>query len=228
MASVIFDLDGTLARRDTYLPFIFYCLKEFGLKKRPAFCLPLHVLLYCCRIVTKARLKEALLECVLTGVSLDRLKPIVEKYVARLIESGLNQSLVKILQDHLNSGDRVIVATASLDLYVLALCRRLGVENVVCTRAQVERGVVTGQIVGENCRGVEKVRRLEECLSPDDWQQSVFYTDHHADLPLLRRVSRGFLVSPSLLTRLFFALRCPALPQLSKWEKTGEECSTCL
>lgn len=219
MTTVIFDLDGTLARRDTFLPFVFCCLRAFGLKTRPTFYLPFYFLFYCCGMVTNARLKEAFLESVLSGVSLECLRPIVEKYVARLIETALNQSLVKILHDHLNRGDQVILATASVDLYAERLAESLGITNVVCTRAEACRGVVTGRILGENCRGPEKLRRLEECLSADDWRDSIFYTDHHADLPLLRKVSQGFLVKPSLLTRLLFAVRGAALPQVSKWEK---------
>jgi phosphatidylglycerophosphatase C len=205
--SVIFDLDGTLARRDTYLLFLFCCLKEFGLKRRPTSHLPFYVVFYCCGFITKARLKEAFLQSVLSGVSLERLRPIVEKYVAGLIKSGLNRRILKILQNHLNSGDRVILATASFDLYVERLAERLRVPNVVCTRAEVCLGVVTGRILGKNCRGPEKVQRLEALLAPEDWRNSILYTDHHSDLPLLQRVSQGVLVHPSFLTRLAFALQ---------------------
>jgi HAD superfamily hydrolase (TIGR01490 family) len=151
--------------------------------------------------VTNARLKEAFLQSVLAGVPVEQLRPIVERYVAALVENGLNRELVQAVQDHLKRGDRVILVTASFDLYVERLAERLGISNVVCTRAEVRNGIVTGRILGKNCRGPEKVQRLETLLAPGEWAVSILYTDHHSDLPLLKRVSRGYLVNPGARTR---------------------------
>ena len=201
MNTVIFDLDGTLARKDTYLPFLFSCVKAFGLRMRAPFLLPIFSLLFFFKVVTNSRLKEAFLSGVLAGIPVDRLRPVVEKYVADLIESGLNRPLLLTLRDHLKRGDRVILATASFDLYVEGLAEKLGIEHVVCTRAEILSGVVTGRILGENCHGAQKLQRLEALLAPADWQFAILYTDHHSDLPLLKKVSRGYLVNPGSKTR---------------------------
>jgi phosphatidylglycerophosphatase C len=201
MTTAIFDLDGTLTKKDTYLPFLFSCMKEVGLRIGPASLIPFLSVLYCFGIITNARLKEAFLRSVLSGVTLERLKPIVEKYVAALMEICLNQPLVEIVQKHLKRGDRVILVTASFDLYVETVAERLGISDVVCTRAEVLGGIVTGRLCGENCYGPEKVKRLETLLGPVDWRSAIFYTDHYSDLPLLKKVSRAYLVNPGHKTR---------------------------
>jgi len=201
MNTVIFDLDGTLTRKDTYLPFLFCCAREFGLRMRAAFLIPMFSTLYFLKLVTNSRLKQAFLSGVLTGIAVDRLKPVVEKYVATLIENGMNRPLLQTLRDHLKRGDRVILATASFDLYVEMLAQRLGITDVVCTRAEICGGVVTGRILGENCHGMQKLRRLEAVLEPADWRLATLYTDHHSDLPLLKKVSRAYLVNPGSKTR---------------------------
>lgn len=201
MATVFIDLDGTLTKKDTYLPFLFCCIREFGLRIGPTALLPSLLLLYWIGVVTNAQLKEAFLKSVLGGVPLKQLRPVVEKYVAALVRKGLNGDLVWAIKDHLKRGDRVFLVTASFDLYVEHFAQSLSVPNVVCTRAEVRDGIVTGRIVGENCHGLEKVRRLETLLDPTEWTVSILYTDHHSDLPLLRKVSRGFLVNPSAKTR---------------------------
>lgn len=201
MATVFVDLDGTLTQKDTYLPFLFYCLREFGLRMVPTFLLPIFLLLYSIGAVTNGRLKEAFLQSVLAGIPLEELRPIVERYVALLAETGLNRDLVQALQDHLKRGDRVILVTASFDLYVERLAERLGIPNVVCTRAELRDGIVTGRILGKNCHGPEKVQRLQPLLAPAEWAVSILYTDHHSDLPLLKSVSQGFLVNPGARTR---------------------------
>jgi HAD superfamily hydrolase (TIGR01490 family) len=109
--------------------------------------------------------------------------------------------VVQTVQDHLKTGDRVILVTASFDIYVEKLAKRLGIPNVVCTRAEVRDGILTGRILGKNCHGTEKVERLETLLAPAEWAISILYTDHHSDLPLLKRVSHGVLVNPGARTR---------------------------
>lgn len=201
MTTVIFDLDGTLSKKDTYLPFLGLCLREFGLRKLSAIVLPLYVLLYKFSIISNHQLKEIFLSKILSGISLEQLEPITEKFVLDLINSGLNRPILKILNLHLKQGHRVILVTASFDFYVTRLAKKIGINQVVCTRAEVNDGILTGRILGKNCHGKEKVRCLENLLSPSDWQSSVLYTDHYSDYPLLRKIKKGILVNPGLKTR---------------------------
>lgn len=199
--TVIFDLDSTLTKKDTYIPFLVACLKEFGLRRISIILLPFYILLYVLGIITNSRLKEIFLEKFLSGITIDRLGPVAERFISSLLNSGLNKSIVKILNTHLNQKHKVILATASFDLYVLRLAERLGIKYTVCTISEVRDGIITGRILGNNCYGEEKVKRIENLLNPSDWSSTILYTDHHSDLPLLRKVKQGFLVNPGVKTR---------------------------
>lgn len=202
MTTVIFDLDGTLTKKDTYLPFLWLCLGQFGLQKLSVVVLPLYVLLYKLGIISNHQLKEIFLSKILTGISLEQLEPVSEKFVSSLIDKGLNRPIIQVLNVHLKKRHKVILVSASFDFYVLKLARKTGINQVVCTRAEVNDGILTGRILGKNCHGEEKVRRLESTLSQPDWRSSVLYTDHHSDYPLLKKVKKGILVNPGLRTRL--------------------------
>jgi phosphatidylglycerophosphatase C len=59
----------------------------------------------------------------------------------------------------------VILASASLEQYLVPLGERLGVDAVVCTRLERDaHGRLTGRLRGANCRGAEKARRAHEWL----------------------------------------------------------------
>lgn len=176
----------------------------------PMSLLPIVLSLYWMGVVTNARLKEAFLQSVLAGIPVAQIGPVVDRYVAALMERGLNQSMVQALQAHLLRGDRVILVTASFDLYVEKLADRLGIPTVVCTRAEIRDGNLTGRIHGANCYGPEKLQRVASLLAPGEWAASILYTDHHSDLPLLEKVSQGFLVNPDAKTRA-----------LLKWHKVS-------
>lgn len=200
--TAIFDLDGTLTKRDTYLPFLGLCLREFGLRRPSVFLLPIYFLLYTLKMISNHQLKEAFLCKVLSGISLEQLEPVSEKFLLDLMHRGLNRPLIERLKVHLRQGHEVILVTASFDFYVMKLARKIGVNQVVCTKAEVNDGIITGRILGKNCHGLEKVRRLESLLNRPDWHSAVLYTDHYSDYPLLEKVKKGVLVNPGLRTRL--------------------------
>ena len=66
-------------------------------------------------------------------------------------------------------GHAVLLASASLDPYLLPLAASLGVDGVVCTRLErAGDGKLTGRLDGANCRGAEKARRVREWLQEHD------------------------------------------------------------
>jgi len=199
---IIYDLDRTLTRRDTYLPFLFACLRAFGPRDWSICFFPYYALLYLMGRISNGRFKQLLLTGGLAGISLEQLKPVVHMFVSNVLVKRMNVDVVNVLQRHLKKNHRVILATASLDLYVLEMARRLGIEEVVCSRAEVERGSITGRLVGNNCHGNEKLQRLEQIVSREELNNAKFYTDHHSDFPVLSKVRHGILVRPSIVSRL--------------------------
>ncbi len=202
MTTAIFDLDGTLTKRDTYIPFLVLCMKAFGVRRFSVAFLPFYVLLYLCGIITNGRLKELFLSTILSGISVERLEPVTEKFVSRLIDRGLNRTVHEIVKSHLDQKHNVILATASIDLYVLKFAEKIGIKQVVCTRSEVKDGIITGRLLGNNCHGREKAIRIKTLLSGSGRSASIFYTDHHSDLPLLKKVKKGVLVNPGTKTRM--------------------------
>jgi HAD superfamily phosphoserine phosphatase-like hydrolase len=76
------------------------------------------------------------------------------------------------LEWHRAQGHRIVIVSASLEYYVGPVGDELGVDAVVATRLEVGAdGRLTGRYDGRNCRGAQKVARLEqwmEASSGDD------------------------------------------------------------
>ncbi len=201
MATAVFDLDGTITRGDTLLPFLLYCAGELGACRRRLAALPWHVLMHKAGRMTNGQLKERFLQAVLSGVSSSDLRTATGPYLARLFAGGMNKAMVAQLAQHIARRDRVILATASPDIYVSSIAAKLGIPEVVCTQCELRDDRITGRIIGENCHGSEKLRRLTMILSDSEWSNSVIYTDHHSDLPILQRARQGVLVNPTRKAR---------------------------
>ncbi len=73
-----------------------------------------------------------------------------------------------------------VVISASPDFLLEDISKRLGFDMLICTRHNKN-----GVIVGENCRGNEKVRRLYELFDKDGIQVVDVYSDSlHHDKPI--------------------------------------------
>jgi phosphatidylglycerophosphatase C len=69
---------------------------------------------------------------------------------------------------HLRQGHRVLIVSASPEVYVSAAAAELAVHGVVATRLEVDgAGKLTGRFDGPNCRGSEKLRRLQQWIASD-------------------------------------------------------------
>jgi len=63
---------------------------------------------------------------------------------------------------HQEQGHVVILVSASLGTYLHPLGDLLEVDAVLCTEMEEVDGVLTGKMIGKNCRGDEKVSRVQK------------------------------------------------------------------
>ena len=156
-----FDLDGTLTRRDTLMPFLARAIgRDRAYRAVLASSLPLAraaVLGGAQRDVAKA----AVLRRVLAGVPLAALAEAAESYADHVVARGLRPDVRARVDWHRAEGHELVLVSASPELYVTPIGRRLGFDEVLATRLEVDAaGVLTGRLLGANCRGPEKVARL--------------------------------------------------------------------
>ncbi len=195
----VFDLDGTLTGRDTYRAYLTGYLLRHPLRWPAIPLLCLAVAAHLAKLRSNHWLKATFLSLILGGANREQ----INRWTARFVPWAMNrlvraQALDRI-KERQDAGDRVVIATASPDLYVPALAGAMGVADVVCTAAQWSGdGRLTGRLDGANCYGPEKRRRVEEWLAalPGHGPVTAF-SDHHADLPLFDLAQNPIAVTPT-------------------------------
>lgn len=191
----VFDLDGTLVRGDTLIPFLVSFARA---RRRPGrlAAMPLPLALYALRAISAHSAKQRLLEGALRGESATVIAGHAELFSSAWVSRRLRPGMMTLLREHQDAGDRVVLLSASPDIYVHAIARLLGIAEVVCTGVEFRDGRCLGRITGSNCKGSAKVERLQTHLgqmeAPD---VSYAYGDSGSDLPLLRWVRSGYLVT---------------------------------
>ncbi len=180
-----FDVDGTLTTRDCVTPFLLRATRGrvvLALLGRP---LALgSALLH----RDRDRLKE-LAASSLRGLDAAGLDRLGATFARDFVAKRLRPDTTARLRRHATLGHTVVLASASLEPYVVPIGESLGVHGVVCTRLeQDESGRLTGRLEGANCRGPEKAQRLRAWLEAAGLADAEVwaYGDSSGDAELLR------------------------------------------
>jgi phosphatidylglycerophosphatase C len=191
-----FDFDGTLSRRDTFLPFLQRVCGAQRLYTALARSGPALSRVAVGRADRDA-VKDALLVRLLAGHPAAALTEAGHAYAGFLRRSDrLRPDTLTRAMQHLERGHRVVVVSASPSVYLEPLAAELGFAGVLATRLEIDaEGRVTGRMVGGNCRGPEKVARLEAWLNGSR-PPLYAYGNSSGDRELLARADVGIMVRP--------------------------------
>lgn len=192
---VIFDLDNTLTRRDTLVPYLLGYLTRKPWKIFRTLHLPVAALLFKLRVINNARLKEIFITALLAGASREVIQHWSGIFIRKLLAHGMRKDGIEILNQHIKAGDYTILLSASPDIYVYNLGAHLGFRKVICTRTEWESGRLTGRLANENCRGSEKVKCLDKLRKEFPNASITAYADNCSDIDLLRSADKGILVN---------------------------------
>ena len=196
-SAVFFDFDGTLTRADSFLPFLRSVVgwRTYWLKL--AFCSPV-ILAYLVKLLPNDVAKQIVLRIFLRGMALIDLQSIGKLYAEQKLEGLLRPLAMERLQWHREQGHVCVLVSASLDVYLQHWAEQHGIDGLICSSLATDQaGKVTGRLLGANCFGVEKVRRIESWLVQHNCQADYGYGDSKGDWPMLSFCREGYLVKKS-------------------------------
>ena len=189
-----FDLDGTLTRGDTLLPFLRMLCGNRAVVRAAAAGAPA-LALAAARIGDRDRAKASLLGRLLAGRLVEEVEPVVVAYVDHVVAARLRSDTVARVAWHQERGHTLVVVSASPELYVDPVARRLGFDAALATPLEVdEEGRLTGRLAGPNVRAAEKVRRLRAHLGGTP-SRLWAYGNSRDDAALLAAADEAMLVT---------------------------------
>jgi HAD superfamily hydrolase (TIGR01490 family) len=196
----IFDMDRTITRGGSYSPWLLYWAWNEA-RWRLIF-LPISVLAglaYLVRLISRGQLKE-INHWLIMGRHVDgeRLSARVLAFGAKFVEKRCFPAARERLRAEAEEGRRVVLATASYDFYVEGIARKLGVSEIIATRARrSDTGGILARLEGENCYGEAKLAMVKAFFPGRRKFHIRFFSDHHSDVPTLEWADEAFAVNPS-------------------------------
>lgn len=187
-----FDFDGTLTYRDTLLPFLSFI--KGPIKTMAGIILAVPYLcgaLYTPKFRQKA--KEKILKETLGGMTIEQVRKEGEKYALGALQKKIRPEGLKKLIWHKQQGHRCVLISANLDVYLEPWAFNTGFHDLICSKVEAtQEGKLTGNLIGLNCWGAEKTRRLLQLVGPKDQFVLYAYGDSQGDRPLLELADYPF------------------------------------
>jgi HAD superfamily hydrolase (TIGR01490 family) len=144
------------------------------------------------RMRSRDALKARLIAILFTGRDCSRLDAAARDFATRITTHLLRPGALERVRWHRERGHRLVLVSASLDIYLTHLVERLGFDDLLCTRLSRRDGVFDGRLLGNNCRGAEKVARLEELIGGWDGYQIYAYGNSVGDREMLQAADFPF------------------------------------
>ncbi|MBL6765954.1 MAG: HAD-IB family hydrolase [Verrucomicrobiae bacterium] len=202
----VFDFDGTITYADSFLPYLRHISGFAGFWVRFLILSPA-LALHFAGLIGSTRAKELFLKCYLGGESEEKLRSSVQDFVKRRLRSLENPLAMARVEWHRGQGHRLILLSASPELYLNRWATENGFNKVLGTLLEMRDGRITGRIAGKNCHGPEKVFRLEEELGDLRAYTIYSYGDSRSDRVLLNRIDHAGYRSFEGPSRVGYALR---------------------
>ncbi len=219
----LFDFDGTLAPGDSIIPYLCYAWRRGKLPLRrlaAAAWAGLMPLLLPQRYTNTWAKNQAL--SFLRDRPVEEMDAFALEFYHQRLEKKLYPAGLKELRRLREEGYRVLLVSASPEVYMNAVGRALGVDAVLATPCGLSPdGKRYTGLVGENCKGVEKSLRIAAYLAANhlelDWEQSRAYGDSFSDAPMLTLTATPVCVNPDAKLR-------DTLPQaeIVRWKLKGD------
>lgn len=192
-----FDFDGTLIHGDSLPMFVGEVIGQrraaLALAGAIRSCLHRHVRGKGPGVDFPGSVKAVYLKRTLRGLPLADAAAAAERMVRRV---RWHAPLVEILKTHQRHGRRVVVATGALDLYMPALLRGLGVDDLLATGMEVVDGRLTGRLSTGNCVRRDKADRVRAWMQEHAPVGTTWgYGNRPSDLPMLALMQRGEVVT---------------------------------
>ena len=193
MRVAVFDLDGTITRHDTLWPYLRGWMRlhpRLGFWPRAG----MEVALFP-EHRDRGRLKGRLIQIAMGGAGRAEVRAWSTAYVDSLGEAELCPGALAQIAQHRAAGDRLVLLSASVDLYVPDIGRRFAFDETICTEVAWTGDRLDGALASENRRAAEKRRCVEALRSRHPGARIVAYGNASSDFDHFAVADEAVLVN---------------------------------
>ena len=123
---------------------------------------------------------------------------IARLFASEVVSNNLYPDALYEINTLKKNGHKIVLASASLNIYVEEIGKILGFTNIISTKVEIDKNKkITGRLDGPNLRGIEKLNAVKKIIGKNDYKNITFYTDSISDTPMLNWVEFPVIINPT-------------------------------
>ncbi len=183
-----FDFDGTLTYKDTMFMYLkFYDPTKFRLQFLKH--VPLFVLLKL-KLAETEKVKKSFIGSILKGQTQEKIEKKSRQFFEEHYPKIVRENALDFIQNIDRSNIQSLLVTASLDIWAKPFADAFQMQ-LVSTKAEFRNGVFTGNFIGKNCNGKEKLVRIKTEIDGQKYDKIIAFGDTSGDKPMLKWANEG-------------------------------------
>mgnify|MGYP003617398765 FL=1 len=178
----LFDFDGTLTYKDTmFFFFLFYNSMKFYVQFVKH--IPLFVLLKL-KLADAEKVKKSFISSILKGESRTKIEKKSQSFFEKYQDEIFRVNALEFINNIDRTQTESYIVSASLDIWVKPFAEKLEMK-LLSTRAEFKNDIFTGNFIGKNCNGPEKVKRIIETVNERKFDKIIAFGDTSGDREML-------------------------------------------
>ncbi|ALR29507.1 HAD family hydrolase [Chryseobacterium sp. IHB B 17019] len=183
-----FDFDGTITYKDTMFMYLkFYDPAKFRLQFLKH--VPLFVLLKL-KLAETEKVKKSFIGSILKGQTQEKIEKKSRQFFDEHYPKIIRENALDFIQNIDRDNTQSLLVTASLDIWAKPFAEAFNMQ-LVSTKAEFQNGVFTGNFIGRNCNGKEKLERIKAEISDQKYDKIIAFGDTSGDKPMLKWANEG-------------------------------------
>lgn len=187
----VFDFDGTLTNRHTFWRYIRFIRGPLHFWMGMLLMLPL-ILAVLFRIMPLMTARRKFISYFIENLNVSQEQILAKQYVNEYIPKYIRPQALRRLRWHQRQGHITALISNSPENYLQIWGKSVHIDIICGTRLDNQGQSLNGKVLGEDCVGAEKVRRLRERLPELKNYQIYAYGDSSGDAELLAIADTAF------------------------------------
>ena len=191
MNLALFDFDGTITTKEMFTDFI-----HFSISKKRALCgrvlLFPWILLYKLGWYPAYKLRALVAFYAFKGEDYKKINALGASYAENVIPQYLRDHAVAKIRWHQDNGDKVVVVSASLDMYLRHWCTAHNV-SLICSVLEVKKLTLSGRFIAGDCSSEAKAQKILAQFTLNDFDKVYAYGDTEEDLAMLALADEQYM-----------------------------------
>ena len=172
----LFDFDGTISKRDSFILFSFFSIPLLSFVK---YWFLVFILL---PFKSRSSLKESFFDY-FKGQNLSSFNNLCEDFISKKLEVTIKQSFLSFISE-IDKNSKIVVVSASISNYLKPWCNKMGFD-IISTELESIEGELTGKFLEPNCNGIQKAIKINDKYDLSKYNEIHVFGNSKGDLPML-------------------------------------------